>query len=781
MSIIERLVHSVRSAAAYNSNVQAAPACILWPDRERQWESVLPRLREAVPELLVLGEYAPLERTGPAIWLRCAIAGTLVDMPLPEGHIPIIYLPGVGRQDLRAVESCPDNVKALAELQYRGSIWSQVNAKDWTLLAFLKSDQGGLGLDVAQDNETKEAMQLALYRLLDEEPGQLAGRRLDTDYFNTLVTGDPVRELLLWLDRGEAFSAGRGHNEWTAFVNVCESRFGYNPEMQGPLEGVARLAAHQGPWQVVWDRFCEAPARYPDIPGAIRRCRRPVFELFGDALAYGGWPQWNDEQEDLLRAGLVSLARLTPQVAVAKLEELERDHGDRRALVWAELGEAPLAMAMEHLTVMVGITQRPLGGTSAEELAAAYRTRGWRADDAAIRALALAEKPQDVQAVTGVIRELYAPWAEEGARRLQHLVDGAAYPGGSISSAPDASYNAGECLLFVDGLRYDCARRLVELLRLSGCEVQERGTWAALPSVTATGKPAVTPVRKRIHGAEANADFEPSVAATGQSLKGGYHLKKLLGDEGWQVLGPSDNGDTRGNAWCEFGDIDQEGHNRGWKVARQLENLLNEIRERVLGLLGAGWRSVHVVTDHGWLLMPGGLAKIELPGVLTESRGGRCAAVKADAVTNERFYPWFWNPDVEFALADGISCFRNGMEYAHGGLSLQECVTLEIMVTSETGGAMDGGPVIANVVWRGLRCTVVVEGSVGGLTVDIRRRPAIAASSVVVVPRPLKIDGTGSVVVENEDLEGSEATVVLFGEGDRIAAQVTTVIGGGSA
>ena len=54
-------------------------------------------------------------------------------------------------------------------------IWSQVNAKDWTILAFLKSNQGGLGLDVAQDKEAKHAMQLALYVILDEELERLQG------------------------------------------------------------------------------------------------------------------------------------------------------------------------------------------------------------------------------------------------------------------------------------------------------------------------------------------------------------------------------------------------------------------------------------------------------------------------------------------------------------------------------------------------------------------------------------------------------------------------------
>lgn len=50
-------------------------------------------------------------------------------------------------------------------MKYRGVIWSPINAKDWTILAYLKSDQGGLGLDVAQDNNAQNAMQVALVRL----------------------------------------------------------------------------------------------------------------------------------------------------------------------------------------------------------------------------------------------------------------------------------------------------------------------------------------------------------------------------------------------------------------------------------------------------------------------------------------------------------------------------------------------------------------------------------------------------------------------------------------
>lgn len=97
MRVIDNLLKSVRDAATFNPDIQVAPACILWPDRDRQWEAVIPALQAELPELLVLGDYAPEKRTGSAIWLRCVIAGLVDDVSLPEGAIPILYLPGVSR------------------------------------------------------------------------------------------------------------------------------------------------------------------------------------------------------------------------------------------------------------------------------------------------------------------------------------------------------------------------------------------------------------------------------------------------------------------------------------------------------------------------------------------------------------------------------------------------------------------------------------------------------------------------------------------------------------
>lgn len=784
MTVLDHLVKALRGTAVFNPDAQVAPACILWPDRDRQWEAVIPVLQAELPELMILGDYVPEKRTGPAIWLRCVIAGRAEDVSLPKDRTPVFYLPGVGRQDLRAVESCPDRLKPLAELQYRGVIWSQFNSKDWTILAYLKSDQGGLGLDVAQDGDTKNAMQLALYRLLDEDVSLLEGKRLDKDYFNTLLTGgDPIRDLLQWLEQGDAFKASRGVNEWKAFVEVCKSQLAFNPQAEGVLlAGSAKLANHEGPWHAVWERYCEAPKRYPGIPAQIRKSSPPNDTLIwrmGDG-SFDGWPQWNDDQEKDLHRDLMTLAKAPAHEARAKIKELEKQHGRRRSLVWAELGDAPLACALEHLTAIAEITKSDLAAGSVEDLAAGYRSHGWRVDDGVIRALARVESPADFDAVKTAIRSVYLPWVEESARYLQKLVDGASYLGGTCLTAKTVPFSPGDCVLFVDGLRFDTGKRLVGSLEALGFEVSEEPTWTALPSVTATGKAAVAPVRDEIRGEDGSPDFEPSVADTGQSLKGGYHLKKLLTDAGWTILERSADGDTQGMAWCEFGDIDHEGHDRGWKLARHIDAMIGEIADRIKELLAAGWKRVRVVTDHGWLLMPGGLPKTELPSALAENKWGRCALLKPGATSEERLYPWYWNPNQFFALADGVSCFKKGEEYAHGGLSLQECLTLQLTVARGDSTRTSTSVVFTDVVWKGLRCTVAADGDFSDLSLDVRSQPGDSSSSVVVGSKPLKDNGTASVVVENEEMEGREATVVLVDANGSLVAQIATVIGGGN-
>jgi len=165
ITVIEALRNSLTAAARFNRSDMVAPAAILWTDSDSQWGALISQLRPLMPELLTLGEYNPDEKTGPAIWLRCCIERSLPDVELHKDVIPIIYMPNVGRQTLRAVEECPDSLKPLVELQYRGAVWTQRNGRDWSVEAFLISKDGGLGLDVARDRNTRRSMLGALAQL----------------------------------------------------------------------------------------------------------------------------------------------------------------------------------------------------------------------------------------------------------------------------------------------------------------------------------------------------------------------------------------------------------------------------------------------------------------------------------------------------------------------------------------------------------------------------------------------------------------------------------------
>lgn len=799
MKVIDQLIKALRSASVFNSEVQVAPACILWSDRERQWEAVVPRLQAEMPELCVLGPWQPGKRIGPAIWLRCVLAGKSLEETetrfqqvveeaqkpygskgrKPDALVPIFYLPGVGRQDLRAVESCPDLLKPLAELQYRGALWSQINAKDWTILAYLKSDQGGLGLDVAQDTEAKHAMQLSLYKLLDEEVSLLRGKRLDRDYFNKLLTtGDPTREILQWIDQGGAFRSARGEPEWRAFVQVTQSQLGFNPETEGHLIAAERLATHEGPWLPVWQRFCEAPHRYPKIPELMRRCGQPK-DLFADR---SGWPLTNERDEKDLGAALLRVGDLPAHEARKRVRELDQQHSERRGWVWAELGESPLARAVGHLATLARLCEQPMAVGDLDDMVAIYTTSGWEADRAVMAALEEVEDASAVAAVVAPIQAIYRPWLEDAARHFQQIVRTKGYPGRKRTEIKAVTPVPGEAWLFVDGLRFDLAQRLMDLLQADkSLKAEATRTWSALPSVTATAKPAVSPVTSRIIGSDVNADFEPSVQATGQSLKGGYHFTKLMKDGGWVLADSPSGAEPNQSAWIEYGEIDSRAHKEGWRLAKEAQRLLQDVHSIIHGLIADGWQSIRVVTDHGFLFLPGGLPTLALSSSLAENTWGRCAAIKPGAHSDEAHYSWFWNPSHCFALADGISCYGRAREYTHGGVSLQECLTLEIRVRPVAETLTLSGVHLGDGSWKGMRFTAVIEGAAEGLRLDLRRFPADAGSSVVFSTKAFTADGKASVVVEEEGLEGERAWAVAIDPAGNLVAQMETIIGGNNA
>ena len=169
MTILEPILKYLRSAALHNKHELAAPRVILWPDEERLWTQCIEPLRESYPALWSLGDFAPDKATGPAAWLRYQLETQGGD------DVPVIYLPGIGRAAFRSADQCPNQAKHLFALQFQGQFWTQKNGKNWTPFAFFSSKEGGLGLDVAGDQDTKKAIQESLAEVAESRAGCAAG------------------------------------------------------------------------------------------------------------------------------------------------------------------------------------------------------------------------------------------------------------------------------------------------------------------------------------------------------------------------------------------------------------------------------------------------------------------------------------------------------------------------------------------------------------------------------------------------------------------------------
>jgi hypothetical protein len=599
---------------------------------------------------------------------------------------------------------------------------------------------------VAQDRRTEEALGRALPLLADSDIAALTGRRLDADDFDRLSVADPVRDLLQWLNAAERFEqtqAGR----WVAFRNRCHSEFQIDPADGADLF-IKALAEGNPALEPVWFRFCESPAAYPGVAKLLRS--PPTLAI--DASRN---PAINEADEADLKKALESLAGLGQAAAAAKVMALEAHHGQRRSWVWARMGQSPWVSALEPLTTLAKLTKSTIGGAAVAAAASAYSSDGYRCDQAALDALSrFRETTSDGVIMKRATRSLYEPWLDASARHFQDLVR----KSGKLSSPPVAG-EPDVCVLFVDGLRFDVGAGLAAELEHRGLIVKLGFRLSTLPTVTATAKPAVMKITGELHGVSGE-DFAPLLGikpATAPVLRDALTESGVEVLEGSESLFPSG---AEAGGWAEFGKIDAYGHAHPDDLPVRVKTEVMNAADRVVQLLEAGWKKVRVVTDHGWLLMPEGLPKVELPAYLAATKWSRCAVVKGGAAVPS--YPWHWNPDIRIASPPGIACFRAGEKYAHGGVSLQECVVPEIVVTQGIAAVRAS---ILSVEWRGMRCKVKVDANDPGVRVEVRTNWKQAGSSIVAAVK--EVGSSNGENAKNGGQKPNETTCVVCQPGVR--------------
>lgn len=753
-TVLAALVEKLRDQAKrYNPALESAPVAILWADEKREWEGLIPQIKQELPDLFSLGAYAPGDRSGPGIWLRMVADRQVGKIE----NTPILYLPGISnsnlRSDLRSVKDDPQ-LAPLAELQYRGLFWRQENSKDWTLRAFLESKRGGLGLAVAGNQETLQALSAAFGKLLNRNLPALVGQTIDERFLDQLMNPNPDEDVLHWLTAPEAIQQEKG-DSWPTFVASARTRFGIDLT-KGPVDVAQQILASQ-PGDAaypLWEKYCVHWHSYPAAYDVFKHIAPP--DLLQGAERY---PRENEADEKRLAEDLVKAVSLEPAGAANQVLELDRKHQPRRATLWAEMGHAPLATALQHLAKIAQAFLSPLTGGTVSNFSRNYAETGWRIDAAARVAMAIAQEADLDKPIYAVLETLYRRWMEKTAETFQALIQKEGYPHWNLPEVSD-----GTVVVFVDGLRFDLARDVETMLAEEGMATSLEHGFTSVPSVTSSGKVWVSPVAKLAEGG-ASGGFEPKLP------KGDYtaeKLRKVMESEVYAIVDTENPSLAYGKGWAEFpGDIDSDGHNKGLRLARAVPAHLEDLKRTIKRLMAAGWKEVWVVTDHGWLLLPGGLPKVELPAKVTETKWGRCAVLK-DAVADQDWLvlPWSFDAGVRIALARGIAAFSSGREYDHGGLSPQESVVPLLKVSRP--GMLEGQPSISSISWNSRKtiCSVVASNA-SGLQIALER-----LGSAIGEAECIGEDGKGRVIFEEvDDLLGEQISLILRRDGQKVCEE----------
>jgi len=768
-SIYDKVTQALKQAENHNSNVMVKPEVILWPDPEHQWSEVIEVLQKNIPHLLIYGSFEAARKQGPAIWLKCMIAKALPEANWDAEAIPIIYLPGVAKSDLRNVENAVFNFQPLLEYQYTGTLFIQENGREWSIVAFVENPINGLGIKVAKDNATKDALKKTLPSIFQDKEVLANKSIIDAEYLNNQLFPDIIPTILKWMCKGEAFFQNMEAGKREVFTNLCKSQYEFEPDHKNIKAIAEKLGSQKNSWKYVWQLYATAPHKYAQIEDLLRLAKPADLGTGIFALPDESWPQVNEQKEEALAQALTNTVKQDVARALATLQELEKEQRIRRNWVWYELGKSPLADASHHLLQMALKATESFSSSSIEAIKNYYTTNGYLVDQYMRKALVSVKSEKDKIIVKSIIHIFYQPWLENITNKFQKFVAQDA----SIFTSQTAVTENETFVLFVDAFRYELADEFCNRLLNQKWKVSLQAGWSAIPSLTPTAKPNVSPIATVVSVQSSIAEFRPQLQ-NGKDLLTPV-FRDALKVAGYTLVTNATDIKSEGKYWQEIGDIDTKGHEEQADMVKRIEELFEQVQEALDVAFERGIKKIKIVTDHGWLLLPSGLPKTQLNAGLTETRWGRCALIKDGASTDLLHLPWRWNPSIFIAYAPGINFFKANIEYAHGGISVHECLIPTLLI--ENPNVLNIEADIKAVKWVNFKCTIHTSDVPDGYSVDIRTKYNDAKSSIVLSKNKTLKDNAATLMVD-DSAESQAATIVLMDENERILDKKPTTVGG---
>ena len=236
-------------------------------------------------------------------------------------------------------------------------------------------------------------------------------------------------------------------------------------------------------------------------------------------------------------------------------------------------------------------------------------------------------------------------------------------------------------VIIVDGFRLDCAHLVQE--NLKGQEVEIRPLRGILPAVTPIGMTALLPLSDAVKGfAYQGNHLRPMLNRKDMSvLQNRLAWLKAFGADCRDiedVEAAAKTPEDLGELLVVFGheELDHIGHGSAEALIRHVFLETQRLGRLVRKIHRWGYPTVHIVTDHGFILvdderLPPEVRCEKAWCLVLKERFGLVAA-KNDVPL--RTFPFDFDPEIKVAFPPGLAFLKAEKSFSHGGATLQEII-----------------------------------------------------------------------------------------------------------
>lgn len=757
---------------------------ILWFDPEREWESVLPLLE---PHLDLIRD------EGSFLKVRYQLEKREV------GRQVVVYSP-----------RSSDEADYLKPFTFLGWVFKE------SLYEFLLAHDIPLPQYGAERQEVQSVLPLLAGVSCSKGAAFWDSVKSIQDAENLLVPNFRERLFQLMINPELVWKDLEGEALLKIFLRMVERRYGFSSDRLDSVAFAQKLFAH---WLIV-DIYIRAgqPDDYPFatvLPNimafteccsdldAFRHDSRylEIYRAYIDAFeqTHPSISAWGVDYPSLqVDSPLLSLAshawsQMLERIqswqereqVLTDLKSLNDDILQRAEGYWAQRGVVPGWRALKEavnviLSAETGV-EKSEGLTKPASFVQAYVEDWWQVDQEYRHYQMRSDTSANLGELTKWVDHFYEYFLEQvNIRWTESLFKSSTWPPANTSpAAHEASESLwiGEgrkAIFIVDALRFELAKELEG--QLQGRMVSLSHWIAALPTITPIGMSGLVPCanKRRIdweNGWKITLeDFEKNLAEkSGRTTWMEHDIANMISLPLHKWLQPDTEAPEGNQTLIVFSDeLDAWGETASELSVGAFSDLLQEIVRGVRKALDMGYETVHVVTDHGFLLL-GEVAehgKIELKEEAPLKVAHRYLIGRALPATEGLLrYPVFGSNDLVGWYPPGIACFKVGGRYnfAHGGLSLQEVIIPYLQVQQDvTRVAVGVRLVVDKRIYSGVFKVVLKPAKPGLFVKEREARLILQNSNGEEIQSSIEIVGPEESVTKNLKIGPGDG--VKFGE-----------------